>query len=198
MVLAKLEVERRKFILTLVQTINDGKKKPIARGPNNKDAKVHWEKVLEEQRKLDRAARVIQRFFSMVKKEVDLAIRAEKKRRKKRRKKRQHRKVVSTDEDALLDNVWQSIEEPSIKREIGHQRGAHKLPAEYAMANRSRPVDEDTRSFISTSSVVKVPKSRMGLATRIIDEDYALETAWMDAGINMAKRMTHIQHTDKL
>lgn len=198
MVLAKLEVERRKFILTLVQTINDGKKKPIARGPNNKDAKVHWEKVLEEQRKLDRAARVIQRFFSMVKKEVDLAIRAEKKRRKKRRKKRQHRKVASTEEDALLENVWQSIEEPSNRQGIGYQRGAHKLPAEYAMANRGRPVDEDTRSFISTSSVGKVPKSRMGLATRIIDEDFALETAWMDAGINMAKRMTHTQYTDKI
>ena len=199
-ILAKLEVDRRKFILSLVHTIQgkdtaqgtralttSRKKKPASTDMMNKD----WEKILEQQQHLDHAARVIQRFFKMVKREVDLAIQRAEKKRKKKRKKRKHRKVGPSDEDALLENIWKVMEDPQPRQD----RESHKakLPAEYAMTDRSalgRSVDDDARSFISTSSVGRAPKSRMGLPARVIDEDYALETAWMDAEISMAKKRT--------
>jgi hypothetical protein len=61
----------------------------------------------------DYAARVVQRFFSMVKEEVDRVFREEKKRRKAKRKPKKRRDEL---EESLLEKVWKStmaIDRPS-------------------------------------------------------------------------------------
>jgi hypothetical protein len=200
LVLAKQELERRRFVRSLVATIHGQDTAP----QKPKDELKDWEMVVFEQKKYDRAARVIQRFFVMVKKEVDRAIKAEKKRRKKKKRSQRRR---PTNEDDLLDSIWESTVEGNgirgnpvdgvdmnqasrgdYESESGTKR---RLPAEYATSNRNlvRPADVDTRSNASfaSSSFQRAPLSRMALPTRVIDEDYALETAWMDAEINVAK-----------
>jgi hypothetical protein len=197
-ILAKQELERRRFILSLVHTIQGKDPLPTKRNSRKvsraeQSGAANWELVLAEQRRLNNAARVIQRFFAMVKKEVDLAIaQKEKKRRKRKKKNKQHRRPTN-DEDYFLEKVWGStFEDPSARPgRTERQAQKPKLPREYSRNTRnlgSKSVDDDARSHISTSSINRVPKSRMGLPSRIIDEDYALETAWMDAEIKVAKR----------
>jgi hypothetical protein len=202
--LAKQELERRRFVRSLVATIHGQDTTP----QKPKDELKDWEMVVFQQKKYDRAARVIQRFFVMVKKEVDRAIKAEKKRRKRKKKSQRNRR---TKEDDLLDSIWESTVDGSGMRgnpmdgvDMNQaSRGDHhsanqsesdtkrRLPAEYATSNRNstRPAEDDTRSNVSfaSSSFQPAPLLRMALPTRVIDEDYALETAWMDAEINVAK-----------
>jgi hypothetical protein len=200
-ILAKQELERRRFILSLVRTIQG--KEPLPTKSASRKASgtksshlagaANWELILAEQRRLNSAARVIQRFFAMVKKEVDVAIaKKEEKRKKRKKKKKQHRRPTN-DEDSLLENVWGNTFDDSGAKPRSSERRSQKtkIPREYSKNARnttSKSMDDDSRSIISTSSINRVPKSRMGLPTRIIDEDYALETAWMDAEIKVAKR----------
>lgn len=234
--LAKQELERRKFIISFVKTMqgtqtNTGSKSPVRNNaartadlsktsvtkrpkessttirtkqqslPRASEKGKDWKNVLEEQQRLDRAARVIQSFFSMVKREVDLAIqKAEKKRRKKKKSRKQRPKQETEQEDIILDDVWDKIGESSKKSTRAEETAPNfketiesrkpKLPAVYAVPG-SVPTgqgEDDARSFISTSSFHKAPQSRMALPKRIIDDDYALETAWMDAHVSERKK----------
>lgn len=233
---AKQELKRRQFILSLVQTMQGVQPKHMSTHASNQKSttavasgktavqsssekdrvtkflseKTNKERklLLQQKKKEDEAARVLQRFFAMVKREVDLAIQAEKKRRrKKKKKKRRKESFGGGHEDELLESIWDTVEKGSRgltddehgqdsrsnngknKNSNGHRP---KLPPEYAnRAPLTRPrLEEDTQSFISASSFHKVPQSRMGLPIRVIDEDYCLETAWMDAEISVAKRRT--------
>ena len=193
-IVARQEMERRRFILSLVHTIQG--KDPVPRKASSRKEPnrqvlpqaTNWELVLAEQRRLNNAARVIQRFFAMVKKEVDLAIAQKEKKRRKRKKKKKQLRRPANEEDYLLEAVWgKTFEDRTVLiAENGQNLQKPKIPREYTRHSRSlESVDKDGPSLKTLS---RVPKSRLGLPTRIIDEDYALETAWMDAEINVAKR----------
>ena len=89
-----------------LRTINSLKYKSIARARNSRDR--------NEKKRVDRAARTIQRFFLMVKAEVDREIRAEKKRRRVKKKSKRKSGTNSFDEK-LLENVWRKTIEDDAK-----------------------------------------------------------------------------------
>lgn len=90
--------------LVQLRTINAIKYKSIARSRNYRDR--------NDKKRTDRAARTIQRFFLMVKAEVDREIRAEKKRRKVKKKSKKNR---TSFDDKLLESVWRKTIEDDVK-----------------------------------------------------------------------------------
>lgn len=99
-ILARQEFLQRKFILMLVQTADQERSKRVA-------AMVIQERArdLLDDKRQDEAARVIQRFFLMVKREVDRLVQASKKRKNWRRKMKKRNNKV---EDLLLEDAWSS------------------------------------------------------------------------------------------
>ena len=104
---ARQEAKQRRFIIMLV---NSAQEKKVV--PEKKiEPKYHeWEHIVKRQQDVDRAARKIQRFFLMVKKEIDHEIqmkvkKLEEKKRKRKAKKRQKKKNDVFDDD-MLENAW--------------------------------------------------------------------------------------------
>ena len=96
---ARQEYLQRKFIFMLIQTAEKERSKKVA-------ALVIQEKCrtyLDQKRK-DEAARVIKRFFIMVRQEVDQLVRAAKRRKNWRKKRNQ--KQSERGEDTLLEDAW--------------------------------------------------------------------------------------------
>lgn len=91
------------------------------------------------------AARVVQRFFLMVKAEVDREIRAEKKRRKARRKAKKRRDAM---EESLLENVWKSTigESPAKMDRFRSKCASQTANRNFRTPNLPRPDDSRTRS----------------------------------------------------
>ena len=98
--LARQEYLQRKFIMALLHTAGNERKKRIA-------AMVIQERCRNylDDRKRDEAARVIQRFFLMVKHEVDQMVQATKRRKTWRKKMKTRKDRV---EDDLLEDAWAS------------------------------------------------------------------------------------------
>ena len=94
--------------LVQLRTINAIKYKAIAR---SRSSRIQTNDR-NEKKKTDRAARTIQRFFLMVKAEVDREIRAEKKRRKVKKKSKKNR---GSFDDKLLESVWRKTIEDDVK-----------------------------------------------------------------------------------
>lgn len=94
--------------LVQLRTINAIKYKSIARSRNSR----LQTNDRNEKKRTDKAARTIQRFFSMVKAEVDREIRAEKKRRKVKKRARKNR---SSFDEKLLESVWRKTIEDDLK-----------------------------------------------------------------------------------
>lgn len=106
--LARQEYLQRKFILALLKTADKEKTKRVA-------VRVIQDKArgFLDERKRDEAARVIQRFFLMVKHEVDQMVHVTKKRktwRKKMMKKNRNSRV----EEALLEHAWGCVDNGSL------------------------------------------------------------------------------------
>lgn len=157
-----------------------------------------------KQREVEHAARKIQRFFKLVKTEVDREIKAEKKRRRAKRKKKKHKEPDV--EDDMLENVWRKtitqnsvspeeirLAEAAAAKELVRNRKAssrRERSSSYAMPGIVRP--EDTKSEVSAltiaSSHFRTPRSRLTtLSHRALDEDLHLEEAFIDAEIAGAK-----------
>jgi hypothetical protein len=98
--LSRQEYLQRKFIFMLIQTAEQERTKRVA-------AMLIQEQYRSsmERRRRDEAARVIQRFFLMVKREVDRMIRATKRRRNWKKKMKNR---TDKAEDALLEDAWLS------------------------------------------------------------------------------------------
>jgi hypothetical protein len=105
--LARQEYLQRKFILALLKTATQEKAKRVA-------VRVIQEKARDyvDDRTRDQAARTIQRFFLMVKREVDQMVRATKKRKNWRNKMTKSRNDQV--EDALLEDAWGCFDHASI------------------------------------------------------------------------------------
>jgi hypothetical protein len=119
------EYLQRKFIYMLIQTAEQERTKRVAAMLIQEQCRTCL-----EQRGRDQAARVIQRFFLMVKFEVDRMVRATKRRRNWRKKtKNRHDNV----EDALLEDAWLSavshsnLENDPISRHISNVQPAASL-----------------------------------------------------------------------
>jgi hypothetical protein len=99
---ARQEYLQRKFIFMLIQTAEQERSKKIAALVIQE--KCH--KYLDEKRR-DEAARVIQRFFLMVRREVDQLVRAAKRRKHWRKQQTSKNRQVAA-EDALLEHAWRN------------------------------------------------------------------------------------------
>ena len=231
--LARQELSRRKFILKVVSSVNS-RKSPKEK-KRSKD-ETEWTMIEQERKMIDCAARTIQRFFRMVKMEVDRAIRAERRRRRKNGKhkdKRKKKMFSDLEEEDLLENVWQTtvhnnnnnnvsdslqaskgdgylstsnrnpsqVKSSSCRRKLkdgsegfsfetsDYKRKPRPRKDDTVMMTSRRNWNDDTASVASywstTSSHARVPKSRIALSEKDIDEDFALETAFSE--INLAK-----------
>jgi hypothetical protein len=170
-------------------------------------ARMARKKILREQYE---AARTIQRFFLMVKAMVDREIRAEKKRRK--RKKMYKKFHTPAMEDALLETIWTNTVEtprrsgstskrPSVPRPQSENAPSDAVPPRRGRSSRrlsqlasevSKDLDMDDASVTSHhtagSSIYHVaPPRRSTLSRKDLDEDIALEEAWIDTEINFMK-----------
>ena len=105
--LARQEFLQRKFILALLKTADQEKTKRVAVRVIQEKARGYL-----DERKRDDAARVIQRFFLMVKCEVDHMVRATKKRKSWRKKMTNSRNDKI--EEALLEDAWRCVDHVSI------------------------------------------------------------------------------------
>ena len=101
--LSRQEFLQRKFILALLRTADQEKTKRVAVRVIQEKARGYL-----EERKREDAARVIQRFFLMVKREVDHMVRATKKRKSWRKKMTYSRN--DRIEDALLEDAWSCVD----------------------------------------------------------------------------------------
>jgi hypothetical protein len=99
--LARQEYVQRKFIFMLIQTAEQERSKKVAALVIQEQARNY----LDEKRR-DEAALVIQRFFLLVRSEVDQIVRASK--RRKNWRKKQSRKRTDNGEDDLLEDAWLS------------------------------------------------------------------------------------------
>jgi hypothetical protein len=100
----------------------------------------------------DYAARVVQRFFSMVKEEVDRLFREEKKRCKAKRKAKKRRDEL---EESLLENVWKStIGERPVKIDRFRSKGVPPVGNRNfrAPTNAPRPDDDRARTMMNNSN----------------------------------------------
>jgi IQ calmodulin-binding motif len=103
----KLNVLQENALVQL-RTINAIKYRSIARSRNSR----LQANDRNEKNRTDKAARTIQRFFSMVKAEVDREIRAEKKRRKVKKRAKKNR---GSFDEKLLESVWRKTIEDDLK-----------------------------------------------------------------------------------
>jgi len=95
---ARVEARRRRLIFMFVKTADTY---------DSSGKTAHEEAHQCRLKQLDTAARTIQRFFLMVKEEVDREIKAAKKRRKARKKYKKRVSSVDADDD-VLEVVWQA------------------------------------------------------------------------------------------
>jgi IQ calmodulin-binding motif len=141
--MAKEELARRHFIVSLVKSAKSASKGFKRKVTKHRESGKNWETVVNEQKKIDLAARTIQRFFAMVKREVDREVRAEKKRRRRRKMKKADVHGQDVVDDDLLENVWEKTMKtppdirpavivravPSISRKGSMNSRAHSPPA---------------------------------------------------------------------
>lgn len=104
---ARQEYLQRKFILALLKTADQEKTKRVAVRVIQDKARGYL-----DDRRRDEAARTIQRFFLMVKREVDQLVHATKKRKTWR--KMMMRSRDNKIEDALLEDAWGCVDHRSI------------------------------------------------------------------------------------
>jgi hypothetical protein len=122
-ILARQQYLQRKFIFMLIQTAEKERTKKEAATRS----KEQW-----DQCRRDEAARVIQRFFLNVKREVDQLVRAQKRRKKWKKKMMKAKKHPDNVEEALLEDAWEATvshattldEEPFTRNyaNLGHAR----------------------------------------------------------------------------
>lgn len=252
--IAREELARRKFILRLVNQVNRKSPKNDEKTKNNKRNSVksfkHTGVGIDQDgcMEVDSAARTIQGFFRMVQKEVDMAIRAEKKKRRNRKEKLRSNKDTTDKDDELLENVWNTTLQnngemqphgktprvrnsgpgdqatPSSNKNRNRNDSHLPRPRNGSTIRTRRPPDSNKKkssersktgkddtvvvasrpdsdkdddnvsvasycsSSSSTSSQGRVPKSRVEMSEKEMDEDFCLETAWMDTEVLYSKR----------
>jgi hypothetical protein len=133
---AREELSRRRFILKLISQVNHksstshererartpskqfeessarttttARTKPSSERTTTALTKPFNERTtaVDDSKRIDQAARTIQKFFRMVKAEVDRAIRAKKKKRRSKHKERRKKKAIDEEDDNILENVW--------------------------------------------------------------------------------------------
>ena len=183
-------------------------------------ARMARKEILRER---NRAAFTIQRFFLMVKAMVDREIRAEKERRK---RKKMYKKFHTPEmEDALLETIWtNTVESPPPRKSRHRAHGVNRssraprsqneivLSVNPPRGSRSSrrlsqlvfevQKDMDDASIASHhtagSSLYHVPPPRRSsLSKKDLDEDVALEEAWIDTEINFMKQKQHSSSSSK-
>jgi IQ calmodulin-binding motif len=109
-----------------------------------------YEATVAKSKEVDRAAITIQRFFLMVKAEVDREIRAEKRRRKARKKQKKRKDVL---DDKVLESVWRKTMEEDVLGSENLRRASGA--AAYALATKPRRSSSDVESKVNEESTVK-------------------------------------------
>eukprot|EP00934_Nitzschia_sp_Nitz4_P007842 Nitzschia sp. Nitz4//scaffold263_size26989//15141//20918//NITZ4_008226-RA/size26989-processed-gene-0.25-mRNA-1//-1//CDS//3329544772//7832//frame0 len=198
--LSRQQYLQKKFILMLITTADQERTKKVA-------AMVIQERARDflDVKRQDRAARIIQRFFLMVKSEVDQMIKATKRRRTMKKKMKNRNEKV---EDELLDDCWESAMSQGVSNEnkaVNHGPLGYWKPPRQISTTASKRRTEDRPSAIvrlnydddhsefsgltaNTGNYIRQPLSRKkqhNVVTR--DEDLELEEAFIDAQIFTAK-----------
>jgi hypothetical protein len=129
---------QRMFIFNLIKTAEQEKKQKIAALRIQEAARAKMEQTRREH-----AARVIQRFFLMVKREVDRMMREKRRRRKNRRKSTMHR-ADRIDED-LLEDAWSfAITNSNLENEPIHPHMSNLAPSKEWSPSLDWTMDERT------------------------------------------------------
>ena len=179
--LARQEYMQRRFVFMLIQTAEVERSKKVM-GLKMKDQR---REDREEHQMDDRAARVIQRFFSDVDHEQSSQLMVATKRRKEWREKMKKEKYTDGVEETMLEDVWTGlvgksdfVDEPFTR----HYDDFSKL-AGPAMVISSHP----------TSSIRMIRKND----AIDMDDDFQLEEAFIDAEICHAKERRYFSGSDR-
>jgi hypothetical protein len=172
---------------------NLDQRQTIPRSLKSSQASIVQNKVAKER---DEAARRIQRFFLMVKMEVDREImRAREKKRRKKRKPKNHKLI--DDENEVLDDVWTKTVLNNKNSEPETIHDIQKSAARDLMARLARPMQDqngaspgvygDSVARAGKSSLKVAPSRLATLSQPEMELDYLLEQAWIDTEIRKVK-----------
>lgn len=196
--LARQQILQKKFILALVHAAKVETSRNVATLVNQEMVQSHL-----ESKKRDEAARIIQRFFLMVKLEVDQMVRLAKRRKKwrKRVSQNQQRNVRLDDEDHdfLLENTWGAVNEKKDKLPTSYSISSTQLPFPRKILH-PHPRQDDNQSLYSqltgsTCKYYRLPPARMQkMNSTEMDEDFKLEVAYIDVEISSARSRQMIQN----
>lgn len=161
----------------------------------------------------DEAARIIQRFFIFVKKEVDRELaRMESEKARKERKRERKRRETKEDDDKFLERVWLTAvdsqdKKTTPKRKPSTRRTSKSVTPQKDVArtpDRSRSglpprmtIDADDQTEVSgltyaTFSNSKAPLAQSpsrfkNMSRKELKDDLSLEEAWIDTEVQQAK-----------
>ena len=177
--LARQEYMQRRFVFMLIQTAE------LERSKKLKAQKA------KEQVRLDKAARVIQRFFLGVNQDIDELVRATKKRKNWRKTmKREKCSGEVEEEELLLEKVWSGL--------ISHSRDEEPFTRHYTNlghVSSSKMRKNIAGDFNQVAEAKMVTSPHPTSSIRMIrkddaidmDDDFQLEEAFIDAKIYNAK-----------
>lgn len=181
--LARQEYMQRRFVYLLVQTAEAERAKKI----NSMNVQ---EKLREEMRDMQReeAARVIQRFFFYVKKEVDKLI-IVKTRRKRWRKKKTIEKGAVGYGESLLEDVWLeliALQDEHFTSQFDKFRVFSKLRlVEDDYDAEKKPHLTEAMTFAPHPTInIRIVSKLDGVE---MDDNFKLEEAFIDAEVMLAK-----------
>jgi len=150
------------------------------------------------------AARIIQRFFIFVKKEVDRELARMAADEKKKKQKKERRRKKKEKDEKLLERVWlTTVDENEDERTRGSikktptRRSSSKKVAS-STPDRSRSdlppparltIDADDHTEVSgiTNATFSSPSRFKNMSRQELKDDLSLEEAWIDAEVHQAK-----------
>lgn len=196
--LARQQILQKKFILALVHAAKVETSRNIATLVNQEMVQSHL-----ESKKREEAARIIQRFFLMVKLEVDQMLRLAKRRKKWRKRVSQNQqgnvRLDDEDHDFLLENAWGAVNEKKDRLPTSYSISSKQLPFPRKILYPHPRKDNDQSLYAqltgSTCKYYRVPPARMQkMNSTEMDEDFKLEVAYIDVEISSARSRRMVQN----
>lgn len=102
---AKKEAKQRRLIYLFVRSATSSESNGAKEVQPQQESLRDWEMAILRQRQVEHAARRIQRFFLMVRREVDMEIQSAKAKRRRKSRRKQKQSQHDADDD-LLENIW--------------------------------------------------------------------------------------------
>ena len=198
--LGRQEYLQRKFIFMLISTAEQNKIGKTASGSIRSRSRSQR----GDDKKREEAARVIQRFFLMVKREVDRMVRDKKKRRQ-RKKKKQNRSDRLEDnflEDAWISAVHSNIENEPLYRQISNAESENGRRRRSASSSRNKQEPHAETSRKLSKKKQRLPPGSSDKPSTIVrlhhDDDQSEFSALTASTANFMRAYQHQSNQSRL